>query len=53
MEGELAELAATAGLAHGRIVRRFNCFMGTSAEDKVSKDLFVHGVNFFARKEGG
>lgn len=52
VEGELAELAASTGLKDGRIVRRFNCFMGTSAEDKVSKDLFVHGVNFFARKEG-
>jgi ubiquinone/menaquinone biosynthesis C-methylase UbiE len=51
VEGELSELAAAAGLTGGRIVQRFNCFMGTSAEDKVSKDLFVHGVNFFARKE--
>lgn len=52
VEGELADLAAAAGLTGGRIVQRFNCFMGTSAEDKVAKDLFVHGVNFFARKEG-
>ena len=34
----------------GRIVQRFNCFMGTSAEKHVSKDLFVHGANFYARK---
>lgn len=52
VEGELTELAAAAGLRGGRIVQRFNCFIGTSAEAKVSKDLFVHGVNFFARKEG-
>jgi ubiquinone/menaquinone biosynthesis C-methylase UbiE len=52
VEGELTELAAAAGLAGGRIVQRFNCFMGTSAEDKVSRDLFVHGVNFHATKEG-
>lgn len=51
VEGELAELAAAAGLVGGRIVQRFNCFMGTSAEDKVARDLFVHGVNFFARRE--
>lgn len=51
VEGELSELAAAAGLTGGRIVQRFNCFMGTSAEDKVSKDLFVHGVNFFATRE--
>jgi arsenite methyltransferase len=51
VEGELAELTAAVGLSSGRIVQRYNCFMGTSAEDKVSKDLFVHGVNFFARKE--
>jgi len=51
VEGELAELSAAAGLVDGRIVQRFNCFMGTSAEDKVAKDLFVHGINFFARKK--
>ncbi len=51
VEDELAELTAAAGLSNGHIVQRFNCFMGTSAEDKVSKDLFVHGVNFFAIKE--
>lgn len=51
VEGELVELAAAAGLTGGRIVKRFNCFQGTSAEIKVAKDLFVHAVNFFARKE--
>jgi arsenite methyltransferase len=50
VENELSELASEAGLTDGRIMQRFNCFMGTSAEDKVSKDLFPHGVNFFARK---
>jgi SAM-dependent methyltransferase len=42
---------ALVGLKDGRIVERFNCFMGTSAEQHVSKDLFVHGVNFYARKQ--
>ncbi|BAU49394.1 methyltransferase type 11 [Sulfurifustis variabilis] len=50
MEGEMLELARTSGLVDGRIVQRFNCFMGTSAEQHVSKDLFVHAVNFYARK---
>lgn len=50
VEGELSEIAAITGLQDGRIVERFNCFMGTSAEQHVSKDLFVHGVNFYARK---
>jgi len=52
VESELAELAAAAGLTGGRIVERFDCFRHTSALDKVAKDLFVHGVNFCARKEG-
>jgi arsenite methyltransferase len=50
VEHELSEIAAETGFVDGRIVERFNCFMGTSAEHKVSKDLFVHGVNFFAQK---
>ena len=52
VEGELVQLAASAGFIDGRIMARFNCFMGTSAESRLSMDLFVHGVNFFARKEG-
>jgi hypothetical protein len=50
MDSEIAELAELTGLVDGRVVQRFNCFMGTSAEKHVSKDLFVHGVNFYARK---
>lgn len=50
VENELPELAHLTGFEAGRIVERFNCFMGTSAEQHVSKDLFVHGVNFYARK---
>jgi arsenite methyltransferase len=50
VEHELSRIATETGFEDGRIVERFNCFMGTSAEHKVSKDLFVHGVNFFARK---
>jgi arsenite methyltransferase len=37
-------------LADGKIVERFDCYEGTSAKAKLSKDLFVQGVNFFARK---
>ena len=50
VESELSEIASATGLEGGRIVQRFNCFMGTPAEHHVSKDLFVHGVNFHARK---
>ncbi len=49
-EPELLELTAAAGFLNGRIVERFDCFRNTSAEDKVSKDLHVAGINFFARK---
>jgi hypothetical protein len=31
-------------------MERFDCYEGTSAKAKLSKDLFVQGVNFFARK---
>jgi ubiquinone/menaquinone biosynthesis C-methylase UbiE len=50
VESELYELANITGLIGGRIVQRFNCFMNTSAEQHVAKDLFVHGVNFYAHK---
>jgi ubiquinone/menaquinone biosynthesis C-methylase UbiE len=52
VEPELHELAASAGLNGGRVIRRFNCFYNTTAEAKVAKDLFIHGVNFYARKGG-
>jgi ubiquinone/menaquinone biosynthesis C-methylase UbiE len=50
VEGELEQLAAQTGLQNARVVRRFNAFYGTSAEEKVAKRLFVHAVNFIARK---
>lgn len=50
MDSEILQLAELTGLVDGRVVQRFNCFMGTSAEQHVSKDLFVHGINFYARK---
>lgn len=50
VEPELVELARETGFTDGRVVKRFNCFYNTSAEAKVSKDLFVHAVNFHARK---
>lgn len=49
-EPELFELAAEAGLCDGRIVARHDCFRDTTAEVKVSKDLRVMGVDFFARR---
>lgn len=49
-EPELFELAAEAGLQDGRIVERYAAFSGTTAEDKVSKDLRVQGVAFVAFK---
>lgn len=52
VESELTELAAITGMVDGKIVQRFNCFLNTSAEQHIAKDLFVHGVNFFARKPG-
>lgn len=44
------EITAACGLLDGRIVERFDCFQDTSAIAKVSKDLKVQGVNFFARR---
>ena len=34
----------------GKIVARFDCYEGTSAKAKLSKDLRIQGVNFYARK---
>jgi arsenite methyltransferase len=47
---ELYQLSAQIGFAEGKIVERFDCYEGTSARDRLSKDLYVQGVNFFARK---
>jgi arsenite methyltransferase len=49
-EAELYRLSAQIGFAEGKIVERFDCYEGTSARDRLSKDLYVQGVNFFARK---
>jgi ubiquinone/menaquinone biosynthesis C-methylase UbiE len=49
-EPELAELARAAGLRETRIVERFASFAGTSAERKLSDELYVGAVNFFAEK---
>lgn len=49
-EPELTQLATAAGLKGCRVTQRFDCFRGTSAEHKVSQDLQVQGVNFFARR---
>jgi hypothetical protein len=38
------------GFVDGNIVDRFDCYEGTSAKANLSKDLYVQGVNFFARK---
>lgn len=50
VEDELPDVAAAAGFTGCEIRERFDCFRNTTAETKVSKDLRVHGVNFFARK---
>ena len=50
VEGELPELAAASGLVDGRTTARFDCFANTTAEVKVSSDLYVQGINFYARK---
>lgn len=49
-ERELPEIASSVGLSDCEITERFDCFKNTSAEVKVSKDLYVQGVNFFAKK---
>lgn len=49
-EREMIELAGAAGLSGARMTERFDCFRDTSAEEKVSKDLKVQGMNFFAQK---
>ena len=49
-EPELATLALATGFDEARIVERFDCFRGTTAEVKVSGDLHVQAVNFHARK---
>jgi len=49
-ESELPTIAASMGLEGGRVTQRFDSFRGTSAEAKVSQDLRIQAVNFFARK---
>lgn len=49
-QDELVELAADVGLSGGRIVERYDAFAGTTAEVKVSDDLHVQGVTFFAER---
>jgi SAM-dependent methyltransferase len=50
LESELHELARDAGLVEGRSIACFDCFANTSAVKKVSRDLRIHGMTFFARK---
>jgi hypothetical protein len=38
------------GFVDGKLVERFDCYEGTSTKVKLSKDLGVQGVNFFASK---
>jgi arsenite methyltransferase len=51
-EAELVAVVTQVGFQDARIVERFDCFAGTSAKHKLSKDLFVQGANLFARKPG-
>jgi len=48
--GELQSLAEETGFVDRQPLARFDCFDGTTAMDKVSRDLHVQGMNFFARK---
>lgn len=50
VEQELLTLSEQVGMQQGQVMSRFNCFYNTSAEAKVAKELFVHAVNFSARK---
>ncbi len=43
-------IAESVGFADCWITERFDCYRNTTAGIKVSKDLYVQGVNFFARK---
>jgi len=43
-------VTAQIGFAHAAIVERFDCYEGTSAKARLSEDLYVQGVNFYARK---
>jgi SAM-dependent methyltransferase len=49
-ESELLELTAEIGFEGGRITARFDSFRNTSAEARVSRDVQVHAVNFYAEK---
>jgi ubiquinone/menaquinone biosynthesis C-methylase UbiE len=51
-EAELSALTQDVGFVESRALTRFRCFEGTSAEHKVSRDLEVQSLNFFARKPG-
>ena len=44
------QITAQLGFVDCAIVERFDCYDGTSAKAKLSTDLYVQGVNFFARK---
>lgn len=49
-EPELIALSADVGLLGGRIVEHFDAFAGTTADRKVSGDLRVRAVGFYAEK---
>jgi arsenite methyltransferase len=49
-ERELVTAFRELGFIEVRALTRFPCFDGTTAEDKVSRDLEVQGMNLFARK---
>jgi arsenite methyltransferase len=49
-EPELGQITSDLGFVDVQPMQHFECFAGTSAEHKVSQDLRVRGMNFFARK---
>jgi SAM-dependent methyltransferase len=49
-EPELFELTAETGFVDRQVVARHRSFASTPAQSKVSADLHVAGITFFARK---
>lgn len=49
-EEEVFGISSETGFRECFLSERFDCFRNTSAENKVSRDLMVHGANFYIRK---
>jgi arsenite methyltransferase len=51
--GELLALMGEVGLVDARVVAEVEAFRGTSAEQRVRRDMRIRGTSFFARRPGG